>query len=185
MLRTNLATRPFYNERLVYLLMALAAIACLAVTIYNTTRIFTLSRRSTDLAMAAQRDEGRARDLERQAAAVRRDVSGPELESLAVAARQANALIDQRTFSWTELFNRIETTLPPDVMITSVRPDIQKEGVWLSMVVVGRRVEDIDAFMEKLETTGVFADLLSRQEEIMEDGMYKAVLQARYIAAKS
>ena len=41
------------------------------------------------------------------------------------AAQEANALIDQRTFSWTELFNQIEATLPPDVMLTSVRPAVQ------------------------------------------------------------
>ena len=43
-------------------------------------------------------------------------------------AREANRLIDQRTFSWTEFFNHIEETLPPDVMLTSVRP-IFNDGV--------------------------------------------------------
>ena len=81
------------------------------------------------------------------------------------AAREANALIDGRTFSWTALFNQIEATLPPDVMLASVRPTID-----------GRRDEDhddrarrgaaadIDEFIEKLEATGAFEDVLPRQQ---------------------
>jgi hypothetical protein len=185
MLRTNLATRPFYNERLVHLVLALVAVLVLAWTAGNVTQIAALSRRNTEESRAAQRDEARVRDLERQTVATRRGVSDAELRTLADAAREANAIIDQRMFSWTELFNRIETTLPPDVMITSVRPSIEKDVVSLSIVILGRRVEDIDTFMERLEGTGSFSGLLSRQEEVTDRGMFKAVLQGRYLPSRT
>ena len=41
------------------------------------------------------------------------------VDSVSVDARQANDLIERRTFSWTELFNRFEHTLPDDVRITT------------------------------------------------------------------
>ena len=47
MLRTNLATRPFYNERAVYLILGLVASVGLAVLYYESYRIIDLSRLST------------------------------------------------------------------------------------------------------------------------------------------
>jgi hypothetical protein len=180
MLRTNLATRPFYNERLAHLALAALAVLVLAITGFNVNRILMLSQRNTTLKLAADRDEQQAARLDQQSNEVRRGLDTKELNTVAAAAREANVLIDQRTFSWTELFNRIEATLPADVMITSVRPQIRDGVITVSLVVVGRRVEDIDAFMESLEKTGAFTGLLSRQEEATEDGMYRAVLQGQY-----
>lgn len=185
MLQMNLATRPFYNERIVHLLVALAGTVVLAITVYNATQVISLSREHTQLAAVADRDEARSGELEREATTIRRDIDDAQLQDLAIAAKEANAIIDQRTFSWTELFNRIETTLPGEVMITSVRPSVTVEGISLSLVVVARRVEDIDTFMERLEGTGGFAGLLSRQEEVTDQGMYKAVLQGMYVPAVS
>lgn len=184
MLKTNLSTRPFYNERAVHVVVGALALLVLVFTVFNVYRIVTLSSRHTALATRAAADERRTRELQRQAAQIRAGISARDLQNVSMAAREANALIDQRTFSWTELFNRIETTLPPDVMITSVRPTIKDGDIWISIVVLGRRVEDIDGFMENLEGTGGFKDLLSRQEELTDEGMYKAVLLGRYIPTR-
>lgn len=180
MLYTNLSTRPFYNERAVHVGLALAAVVVLAFTVFNVTRVVTLSRRSTELNARAEQDEARARDLTSRTAAIRGAMNAEELKTIAAAAREANAIIDQRTFSWTELFNRIEATLPPGVMLTSVRPEIEDGVLRVSMVVLGRRVEDVDDFMEKLEATGAFVELLSTQEELTDDGMYRTVLRGSY-----
>ena len=76
---------------------------------------------------------------------------------------------------------RIETTLPPDVMLTSVRPEVDGEYVSVAMVVLGRRIEAIDRFIEALEATGSFEELLARQEEATDDGMFRTVLRGRYL----
>jgi hypothetical protein len=96
------------------------------------------------------------------------------------AAREANALIDQRTFSWTAFFNQLEATMPPDVMLTSVRPAV-KEGVTrIAMVVLGRRQEDVDEFIEKLEASGSFEEVLPSQQDRTDDGLYRVVLESMY-----
>lgn len=183
MLTTNLSTRPFYNERAVHLTLAAAAVLIGAVTFFNATSAYSLSARQRELAARAERDARRAAALDDQAAAARRDINPREVQTVAAAAEEANALIDRRTFSWTELFNRIETTLPPEVMITSVRPDVRDGRVSVSIAIIGREVEHIGAFMERLEATGAFRELLSRQEEANEDGTYRAVLRGQYVAA--
>ena len=59
MLRANLATRPFYNERAVHVLIAAAAAIVLALTAVNLIRIVNLSRHNTELSsrVNAQRVE--------------------------------------------------------------------------------------------------------------------------------
>ncbi len=121
-IRTNLSTRPFYNERVVRLWLAVIALVVLAAAAFNVSRVLRYSRSDTRLATQASHDEGRAADLRREAARLRGSVDPKQVDYAAADARQANELIDRRTFSWTELFNRFETTLPDEVRIASVRP---------------------------------------------------------------
>jgi hypothetical protein len=182
MLRTNLSTRPFYNERGIHTGLGAAAIVVVALTIFNLAQIVILTRRDSDLNGRAAAAETRARDLLAHANTVRRGLNPKDLEQVSGAAREANALIGQRLFSWTDLLNRIETTLPDEVRVTSLRPVTDKDGkVTISMSVVGRRPEDIARFMENLEGTGAFADVYSRDEST-QDGVTQTAIEARYRA---
>lgn len=183
MLRTNLSTRPFYNERAVHAVLAIAAILVLAVTVLNVVRIVRLSRHNTQLSARVVRDRGEADRLTAEAARIRRGLDQKELQLVVDAAREANGLIDQRTFSWTEFFNRIEATLPPDVMLSAVRPTVDENGTRVQMVVLGRRTEDVDEFVEKLEATGAFEDVLPQQQETTEEGLQRVVINSWYVTA--
>jgi len=179
-LRTNLSTRPFYNERAVHVGIAVVALAVLALTAFSVTRIVQLSRQNTELSGRVSRDHAEAERLIREATAIRRTINQDELEIVAAAAREANELIDQRTFSWTAFFNYIEATLPPDVMLLSVRPTVKNEETRISMTVLSRRSEDIDEFIEKLEATGAFEDVLPSQADPTDDGLQRAILDSVY-----
>lgn len=181
MLRANLSTRPFYNERLVHLLIALGAVIVLAVTLANVGRLVSLSRHNTALSSQVEASRTEATRLNGEATRIRRGLDQKELAALAAAAREANRLIDQRTFSWTAFFNRIEETMPPDVMLQSVRPTIDDSGTQVSMVVIGRTSEDLDEFMEKLEATGAFESILPRQQERTDEGLQQSIVDARYV----
>ena len=183
MIRNNLATRPFYNERVVHAAITLLALGLIAGSLINVSRVLDLSRRNTALALEAGGDEAAAADAGSAAGLLRQQIDREELERLAAVAREANTLIDRRTFSWTELFNRLEMTLPPNVRMTAIKPLIEEGEVSLSLVVIGRRVEDIEQFIENLEETGVFQGFLARQEEVTEDGTYLATLTGQYVAA--
>jgi Tfp pilus assembly protein PilN len=181
MLRTNLSTRPFYNERAVRAGLLVAAIVVLALTVVNAVRIVTLSRQNTELSTQIVQEQQEAARLTEEAAAVRRTIDRADLQRVVLAAGEANALIDQRTFSWTEFFNWLETTLPPDVMLTSVRPLFQDEQIRINMNVLGRRAEDIDEFMERLEASGVFERALPGREDITDQGIYRVSMSVIYL----
>ena len=181
MIRTNLSTRPFYNERMVSIWLLVVLLAVVAASVFNATRVLQYSRNDTELGIQASRDEARAAELRRSAARVRTTVDPKQIAFASLEARQANDLIDRRTFSWTELFNRFETTLPDAVRITSVRPKIAKGQFLLTIAVVARGVDDISQLMDRLERTGAFTQVGSPIEEhVNEQGQVQATLDVVY-----
>ena len=186
MIRTNLSTRPFYNEGVVRAWLAILALVAIAATIFNVSRVLQYSRSDTELATQASRDEARAAEVRTTAGKLRASVDTKQVDAASVEARQANDLIDRRTFSWTELLNRLETTLPPEVRITSVRPSLDRDRrITLNITVLARGVDDVNEFMERLEATGAFANVLSRDERVNDSGQLAAALESEYVPPAS
>jgi Tfp pilus assembly protein PilN len=181
-LRTNLSTRPFYNERAVHALLGLVAAVVLAVSAWQVHRIVTLSRHKTELNASVARDRNEVANLDQQAANVRRGLNQQDLKVIAAEAKEANQLIAQRTFSWTALFNELESTLPPDVMLISIHPEIKDGRTNVAMEIQGRRTEDIVDFFDRLEKTGHFHDVTWAQETITDEGLHRMTMTAVYAA---
>ena len=180
MLKTNLATRPFFNERAVHVGLALAGTVALAALAAGGVRAIDVVRSRAALTSAAEAREREAGQLAGQASTLRQTFEAGEVEAIADAVAQANRLVDRRTFSWTEFFNVIDRTLPAGVMLTAIRPEHGEQGVIVTVGVIGRRVADIDEFLDRLEGSGAFADVLPREEEILDGGAYRARLSGRY-----
>jgi Tfp pilus assembly protein PilN len=183
-IRTNLSTRPFYNERAVHLVLIALAIVVAGATVFNISRVIRYSRSDTQLATQATRDEARAADLRQQAARLRASVDPHEIDFASADARQANELIDRRTFSWTELFNRLETTIPDEVHIIAVKPTVDlNHEIILTINVVARSVDDMNAFIENLEATGAFGHVRAAEEHPNDQGLWESVLVMPYLPA--
>lgn len=177
MIRTNLSTRPFYNERAVHALATLLAVAVLAVTVWQVTRVIRLSRYKTELNTSIHRDRAEAQQAAAQTQQIRSGLDQKQLASIAAAAKEANDLIAQRTFSWTQLFNELEATLPDDVMLIGVHPEIKDGVTQLHMDVQGKSGEVVDSFWDRLEKTGQFHDAVWSSETITEDGLHRIAMQ--------
>ena len=112
-----------------------------------------------ELNAAIRRDRSEADVDTRDAQRIRSGIDQKQLAALSAAAKEANDLIAKRTFSWTQLFNEIETTLPDDVMLMGVHPEIKDAITTLHFDVQGRSEDVIDAFWDRLEKTGRFHDV--------------------------
>lgn len=181
MLRGNLATRPFYNERLVSLLLMLIAGAALALTLFNASRLMQLSARRSELRAQMSEDEANAARIRGSAVAVQNSVDRAALLSLAGSAREANSLIDARTFSWTTFFGYIEDTIPTGVRLNAVSPEIEKGDIIVTMLLIGRQADDVATFMTALEETGAFYDVMPTGADRTEDGMERVTVRAGYL----
>jgi hypothetical protein len=120
MLRTNLSTRPFYNVRAVRAVLGLFALVVVAFTLFNVVQLISLSARQRTLSADAVRAENEAARLRSQAAAFRARIDPRELASVSADAKEANAIIDRRAFSWTTLSRSSSRRCRPDVRITAV-----------------------------------------------------------------
>jgi len=181
MLRTNLATRPFYNVRAVQAVLVAAIVLVVGLTAFNVVQIVRLGSSQYTLGARAAEATEEATRLRAEAARIRAQINPQELETVANAAREANTIIDQRAFSWTDLLAEFEATLPADVRITAVQPRLEKTSFVVAIAVQARRSEDLDAFMEALEARGSFHNVLSVQEQTNPEGLIQAVIEGTYV----
>jgi Tfp pilus assembly protein PilN len=151
----------------------------LAATAYNVAQLVGLTSTQRTLGAKADAAETEATRLRQQATQIMSRVDQKELATVDKAAREANSIIDGRTFSWTQVFAQFEHTLPADVRITSVQQQTGRE-----VVVIGaeaRDTNDVDEFIEALEKTGAFRDVIARNETVMENDIIAATIEAAYV----
>ena len=113
MLRSNLSTQPFYNTRAVRAGLVVFGVIAAALTVFNSVELWRLQRANRDFGQAVTGNENAARDLRQKARTIQQALDTTALAQVAAASREANELIDRRTFSWTELLNQFQATLPP------------------------------------------------------------------------
>jgi len=182
-LHTNLSTRPFYNTRVVRIGLIVVAVLAAGLMVFNAVELWRLQSANTQLGQVVAQNDNQARELRRKAQSVQQSLDRSQLSRVDAAAREANALIDRRAFSWTDLLNQFQATLPPSVRIMSVQPQVDDTGRMLVVIrVLSRQQEDRDTFIEALEKSGVFREVLSRSDSTVEDGSLSSVLQAYYNA---
>lgn len=183
MLRTNLSTRPFYNERGVHGVLGVAAFIVVVLTIFNLTQIVLLTRRQSSLSTQAAAADTRAAELRARAARTRQAVDAKQLGSISNAAREANTIIGHRLFSWTDLLNRLGDALPDHVRIMALRPDVDRDGsITLAMTVFAESVGEIEQFMANLEESAAFSEVYPIDDEPAEGGV-RASLEGKYAPA--
>lgn len=183
MLRGNLATRPFYNERLVWLGILLVLVGVLALTAFNASQIMSLSTRRAAFKAEQSRDDGAAATTNAATVAAQRSVDQVRLAALARQTREANELIDQRTFSWTVFLGHVEQTLPIDARLLSVSPRVNRGDFEVTMTVNARRFDDVEDFIDQLLATGVFYDIIPATSQKNDDGTFTSHIVTRYYLA--
>lgn len=181
MLRSNLSTRPFYNERAVRTSLGALAIAALGLTAFNGVEILRLEGQSRQARQSIAQNAQQASEMRGKAGAIRQSINQALLDAVQLSAREVNALIDRRAFSWTELLNHFQATLPPDVRIMGVMPQMDADGRMLVAISVSsRRIDDLNDFIEALDKTRAFTDVLSRSDSVEDDGTWRSEVQAYY-----
>lgn len=182
MLRTNLSTRPFYNTRAVQAVLGAFAALVILMTMFNVIRLLQLGTGQRSLGARAVQAQTEATKLRSEAARVRAQVDAKELAVVSDAAREANAIIDMRAFSWSDLLAQFEMTLPESVRITAVQPRLERDGRFIVGIrVEARQVGDLVKFLDALEMTGAFHNVLTTDEQATSDGLLEAVIEGSYV----
>lgn len=156
----NLARRPFRNERLPTVALALGCVALGALTVRHAF-------------LARDLMPGRVRDVESRVLGLEREIDSLRAESAELRRLEAppqalkewaalKDLVDRRAFSWTGLLSALERTLPPGVRLVSIAPGGGGSRAGLSLVAVGQRTDDALALLAALQASpdfeGAFVD---------------------------
>jgi Tfp pilus assembly protein PilN len=100
---------------------------------------------------------------------------------VAKAAGEANAIIDQRTFPWTDLLAHFEAALPANMRITQVQQGSEADTLLIGAQ--ARSIDEINQFIESLEMTGAFRDVIPTSETQMEGGFFDATILGTFTPA--
>jgi hypothetical protein len=184
MLSTNLSTRPFYNIRALHLALGALGLIVVVMTLFNLVELIRLTASERALGARAQQAETDAERLRDEARRIRSQIDAKELNEVAAAAQEANAIIDLRAFSWSDLFAQIETTEPDNVRLTSFQLQDERGGrLKVNLRVQARRVQDLELFLDALEKTGRFHQVLAAEEQADREGLINAVVESVYVPA--
>ena len=181
MLRTNLSTRPFYNIRAVQVTLGALALLVVVLTLLNLVQLIRLTSSGRALGARAAQAETDAQRLRDEARRIRSQIDAKELNEVTAAAEEANAIIDLRAFSWSELFSQLETTEPESVRLTSFQTQEDRSGkLIVNLRVQARRVQDLESFLDALEKTGRFHEVLAAEEQTNPEGLINALVEGVY-----
>jgi len=186
MLKGNLSNRPFYNQRLISLVSAIIAIAAIGLTAFNAWELYTMSKARADLRTRIAKDQNEATRIQREAETQHRLVDPKIMNALAANTREANTLIDLRTFSWTIFFGLIEKAMPLDARLVAVSPRVEKKEFKVALSVASKSSDDVNAFVKALEATGAFYDIVPGQTTVDDqDGTILTILETSYFPPNS
>jgi len=170
LLEINLATRPFRNNTLHWVGFGSAALILLVITGVNGWVFFnsgtSVQQYEQDLVQKQQKRDGLSRDEQRLGV----KLTKLDFNGLRQQAEFANDAIRRRIFSWTELFNRLEEVVPPAVMLTAVRPEIQAEGISVIAEGLAKDQEGLLDFEEGLIRSAYFARIYPGSERREQRG---------------
>ena len=181
MLKANLSSRPFYNERLVSLVLVAAGLGMVALTAWNVSRLTGLSETRASLERDIARDHSEAARIRADAESVAAGADLGRLRALVGGAAEANALIAHRTFSWTQFFDIVEGALPYEVRLVGVAHRIEGGERLLVLNLVAETDAQLNEFVRAMLETGVFFDVLPTEKLRNDDATVGATVETYYL----
>lgn len=166
---TNLARRPFRNERLPWLLAGtLTLVAVLISAVHGRFVGRLLSGNEAKTVLAVRADEARIAELERDIA-----LEPPlRIESAELARLRAyKELVDLRVFPWRRFLAELEEILSGDVRLTRISPGAPKSGQGMIIELSGEARSKDAAFSlaEDLDASPMFSNAVLKSLSERDD----------------
>ena len=156
---TNLATRPFRNERLPWLVALVTLGLAAALSVVHAGQVGRLlAGDEARIVSAVRQDESRIAELERIL-----ELEPPlRIESAELAKLRAyKELVDRRAFPWRRLLSDLEGFVPEGVRLTRIQPNAPRDRTATGMVIElageARTKEQVFSLAEIIDASPVFS----------------------------
>jgi Tfp pilus assembly protein PilN len=162
--KLNLASKPFSNRTLPWVITSLITILSVASFIFIVKSTGDTNAQSAQLQRDIRSFKEEQDAIQKKADVVKESMTAEQLASL----RAAHELVDRKRFSWSRLFIDLENALPGSVRVTriSVR-DVATQGeqtvAELDLAVVAKSAATITDMISEMDRGGVFQAELRSQ----------------------
>lgn len=150
-LTINLATRIYINKRRLNFFIIAAFALMVLLLLVNVRNIATAFGNVQRLNHGIAILEGKTRKVASEA------VPDKEYQAILARIKFANGLIEQKTFDWLSLLDKLENVVPDGITITSIEPSPKDEG--LKLAGMAKNFGNLKKFMENLEDSQYFTDV--------------------------
>ncbi|MGI8989788.1 MAG: PilN domain-containing protein [Bryobacteraceae bacterium] len=179
----NLASEPFRRDRAI--LIASGAVgALLVLSLAALVSLILMDRGSMSQQRAALARLNRQLD---RIASEQRKVDGelrkPENSEVLERSVFLNTLLYRKGISWTKIFADLEKTLPDNVRVIAIRPQVNaRDQIFLEMTVGADSPANVIAFLTKLEASDLFGStkVNNIQPPSQTDPLYRYTVSVNY-----
>jgi Tfp pilus assembly protein PilN len=176
----NLATRPFRNNVIAGSILSAAALAVLLATGYNLYVWASYSSSYSQIVRDEGSDASRLVALESEEKTLAKEIQARDFKKIHDRGRRANELILRRSFSWTQLFNKLEEVVPEEVRATSIRPNIGNEGIQVHLVGEAKHAGAWLALQDRLQHDASFSNVSPQNERKLNPGRPEITFALRF-----
>ena len=179
----NLAREPFRHNRQMLVGSASAGVLMIATLAFLVSSATTARRETQETQAVLDRVNRQLASTRREQAKLDSQTHQPDNEVALDRIVLLNQIIKLKATSWTRIFSDLETVLPANVRVLSIRPAINsRDEVFLDMQVAADAPEQIIAFILKLESSDVFGSVAisARTPPSQTDSFYRYRISVNY-----
>jgi Tfp pilus assembly protein PilN len=180
----NLASEPFHRVRAVIIGAAALGAVLVFILVFQIFLITSERRQASASRVLLDRLNTDIRIVSREQQKLDNILRQPENAEVLDRSVFLNFLIEHKAISWTRLFADLETVMPREVRLMSVRlPQIDAQNhVFLDMTVAAKEPLPILEFIKKLESSKQFSDtqLLTTQPPTQNEPFVRSRMSVSY-----
>jgi type IV pilus assembly PilN-like protein len=160
----NLASRPFRNNTLVGSILTIVGVGLVAATAYNLYVFLGYGSAYAQLQKEQNDDRGRIAQLQVEERKLAEQVRGRDFRAAFERGKLASELVRKNAFSWTLLFNTLEKVVPPDVVMTAIRPNISSDTIVIRIEGVAKSPTAFLSLQDRLQRSPDFTKVYPQTE---------------------
>lgn len=178
----NLAARPYRDYRPVYAVVVVLSLLTAFLMLNNVETYYRYIRETKTTRAKIAQVEAQARTEKQKEESAKQRVAHLDLARLDQQTRFINAKLTERAFSWSRLFDELESILADDVRLVSVSPSFSETGpIQLQMDFEAKSGDGMVTTINRMNADPQFSDAFPRNETARDDGTYVFSLSARYL----
>lgn len=163
--KLNLATYPFRNRLLPYLVAAVLLVMSASLGLYCLAKINQNSKENDRLASTIKEQQDAIQELKGKGEKVQQLLT-PEQKALLTASHK---LVANKAFGWSRLFADLENVLPADVsasriVVNNVYQDGERIKADLEFAVLSKEYPAVMTMIQNMNNSGLFQAALRSQD---------------------